>query len=498
MEVGLYGKLPTHGDFLRRRITDEFVTAWDAWLQASIASSRALLGDRWLEVYLTSPAWRFACSAGACGPAAVAGLMVPSVDRVGRYFPITLTWQPPDHVTPVDVATRSNQWFNAVERHVIETLSREYADFEAFDERLVALGEELDDVYGPMRVKLESADAESLTAAYARQWQVPIGSPGELARVFEQLLYHRLRASFEPLVLWWTEGSSIVVPSGLITTGLPAPESFGAFLDGSWSECGWHTVGATVIASETFADTLVEDEQISQYLSAGQSDTGRVRQTNQDAFLERPEVGMWVVADGMGGHEAGDVASRAVCDAISDLAPGETLESTIALVRGRLDEVNAHLRRAAQRSLDRVQSGSTVVVMLTRRSRVAVLWAGDSRAYRLRAGSLHALTRDHAWTRDIADGLAILDETRPTETDFAVTRAVGGMDTLELDLQRDRVCKGDRFLLCSDGLTRELDDAQLVSILSEGNPAACARRLVQATIAAGARDNVTVVVVDAV
>jgi type VI secretion system ImpM family protein len=496
LEVGLYGKLPTHGDFLRRRITDEFVTAWDAWLQASMASSRSLLGDGWLNVYLTSPAWRFACSAGACGPA-VAGLMVPSVDRVGRYFPITLTWQPPDDLTPVDVATRSNHWFNAAERHVIETLSREYVDFEAFDERLVALGRELDDVCGPMRVKLDSADAESLTASRAAKWHVPIGSPGEIACVFEQLLYHRLRTAFEPLVLWWTEGSSMVEPSCLITTRLPAPESFVAFLDGSWSECGWRTAGATVIASETFADTLVEDEQISQYLSAGLSETGRVRQMNQDAFLERPEVGMWVVADGMGGHEAGDVASRAVCDAVADVPPGDTLEGTIDLVRGRLEEVNTHLRRAAQRSVDSLQSGSTVVVMLARRTRVAVLWAGDSRAYRLRAGSLHPLTRDHTWTSELNDGPAIVDEAHRAESAFAITRAVGGTDTLDLDLQRDRVRKGDRYLLCSDGLTRELDDAQLVSILSDGDAAACARRLVQATIDAGARDNVTVVVIDA-
>jgi type VI secretion system protein ImpM len=497
LEVGLFGKLPTHGDFLRRRITDAFVTGWDAWLQASMASSRELLGDRWLDVYLTSPAWRFACSAGACGPRAVAGLMVPSVDRVGRYFPITLTWQPPADLTPVDVATRGNRWFSAAECHVIDTLSRESVDFEAFDERLVALGEELDDVFDPMRVKVDSADAESLTAARAGQWQVPIGSPGEIARVFEQLLYHRLRASFEPLVLWWTEGSSIVVPSCLITAGLPAPESFVAFLDGSWSECGWRTAGATVIASEAFADTLVEDHAISQYLSAGLSDTGQVRQTNQDAFLERPEVGMWVVADGMGGHAAGDVASRMVCDAIADCPPGDTLEDTIDLVRARLEAVNTHLRRGAQRSVNPVQSGSTVVVMLARRARIAVLWAGDSRAYRLRAGSLQPLTRDHSWMNESPAEFTIVEGAHAAET-FEITRAVGGADMLELDLQRDRVCRGDRYLLCSDGLTRELDDAKLTSILSEVDPGRCAGQLVQAAMAAGARDNVTVVVIDPV
>ncbi len=90
IDVGFYGKLPTHGDFLRRRVSDAFVSSWDAWLQAGMTASRGALGDRWLDVYLTSPAWRFVCAAGACGPAPVAGVLVPSIDRVGRYFPLTV------------------------------------------------------------------------------------------------------------------------------------------------------------------------------------------------------------------------------------------------------------------------------------------------------------------------------------------------------------------------------------------------------------------------
>src|SRR4030095_14353699 len=95
MDVGLFGKLPSHGDFLRRRVPDAFVLAWDAWLQLSIAASRELLGERWLDVFLTSPAWRFSFSAGICGPAPIAGLMVPSVDRVGRDFSITVAGAAP-------------------------------------------------------------------------------------------------------------------------------------------------------------------------------------------------------------------------------------------------------------------------------------------------------------------------------------------------------------------------------------------------------------------
>ena len=84
MQTGFYGKLPSHGDFIRRRVSDAFVDAWDAWLRECIAASRAALGPRWLDVYLTSPAWRFACAAGACGHTPVIGVVAPSVDQVGH------------------------------------------------------------------------------------------------------------------------------------------------------------------------------------------------------------------------------------------------------------------------------------------------------------------------------------------------------------------------------------------------------------------------------
>ena len=116
VEVGLFGKLPSHGDFLRRRASDAFVDAWDAWLRECLADSREALGERWLDVYLTSPAWRFVCAAGACGPAPVIGLMVPSVDRVGRYFPFTLVARLPEEVNPIAAATSSARFFEQAER----------------------------------------------------------------------------------------------------------------------------------------------------------------------------------------------------------------------------------------------------------------------------------------------------------------------------------------------------------------------------------------------
>src|SRR5262245_12944941 len=138
--IGFYGKLPSHGDFLRRRVSDAFVGVWDGWLQECIAASRASLAERWLDVYLTSPAWRFSAAAGACGPAPVVGVIAPSVDKVGRYFPLTVVAQLPPDANVVTAAMKSGAFFNKIEQLVIETLASDAVDIEQFDEQLMMLG----------------------------------------------------------------------------------------------------------------------------------------------------------------------------------------------------------------------------------------------------------------------------------------------------------------------------------------------------------------------
>ena len=175
VEIGLFGKLPSHGDFLRRRASDAFVDAWDAWLRECLAESRAALGERWLDVYLTSPAWRFVCAPGACGPAPVIGLMVPSVDRVGRYFPLTLVAELPGDVSLITAATDAAPFFDSAERLLIETLAAEDIDFDRFDERVVELADALEAITLPPRVMLDPA-AAAMVGEDAQSWQIPIGS----------------------------------------------------------------------------------------------------------------------------------------------------------------------------------------------------------------------------------------------------------------------------------------------------------------------------------
>jgi type VI secretion system protein ImpM len=484
VDVGLFGKLPSHGDFLRRRVSDRFADGWDAWLRQCLSRSQAALGDRWVDVYLTSPAWRFVAAAGACGPAAIIGLMVPSVDRVGRFFPLTLVAELPEDVTVIAAASAATPFFNAAEQLLIETLEAEHIDFDRFDARVVDLGDALDAIVVTPPVVLDGAVAATI-AQGGRAWQIPLGDTARLDGVFDQLLAHHLASIYSPMVLWWTDGSAMVEPTCLLVKGLPDPAGFAALLDGSWSACRWQTVPTRIDSSATI-EMRIDGAPPDGFRSAAASDVGLAREINEDSFIERPDAGIWAVADGVGGHKAGEVASRMVCDAMAELAPEPTFDATIEKTRDCLRQVNEQLLRTQTTASLIDRSASTVVVLLVRAGRCAVLWAGDSRVYRWRAGQLEQLTRDHSIGIGNGDG----------RESTAVTRAVGVEPNVTFDLRQDTVRAGDRFLLCSDGLTRTLTDSQIGTWMEKRHITAAVEGLIGDTLAAGAPDNVTVLIVE--
>ncbi len=220
--------------------------------------------------------------------------------------------------------------------------------------------------------------------------------------------------------------------------------------------------------------------------SAALTDRGPVRATNQDAFFDRADLGIWAVADGMGGLHDGEIASRMVCDALLDAPQNTELDAQIERVTDQLRAVSNYLRRSATRKFNPIQCGSTVVVLLIRHWECAVLWAGDSRAYRLRDGVVAQLTVDHAWTDDAGGGA----------DSQAITRAVGAEDTLLLEVLRINVRPNDRFLLCSDGVSRVLDTAALAKNLQRDTPVDGCAALVAQSAARGGTDNATAVIVD--
>ncbi|MBP2293205.1 PP2C family protein-serine/threonine phosphatase [Azospirillum rugosum] len=234
--------------------------------------------------------------------------------------------------------------------------------------------------------------------------------------------------------------------------------------------------------------------------TAAISHAGTVRSVNEDACLDRSNVGLWAVADGMGGHEAGDYASRTVVEALNrciDPAMGAPAGREI---RAALDGCNAALLDHAGR-LGSAVVGSTVVVLTITGRRFSCAWAGDSRLYRARSGAFVQVTRDHSYVQQLIDS-GVLD---PSEAEGhaksnVITRAVGATDALVLDTVEGDVNHGDLFLLCSDGLTKTLADADISGVLdaagrSADGVAEAAARLLDAALARGARDNVTLVLV---
>lgn len=221
---------------------------------------------------------------------------------------------------------------------------------------------------------------------------------------------------------------------------------------------------------------------------------GLVRQRNEDAFVCRDPAGLWAVADGLGGHAAGDVASQAVARHL-ERVEGSDVAQALDAARGALARANRELNR-----MDTGPGGApgtTVALLLIRGNEGAVAWAGDSRIYRLRGGELRQLTRDHSPVQALVDEEIIAPEDANAHPmAHAVTRAVGIEDTLELESAALEVRDGDRYLLCTDGLSRVLSRGELRDLLATADLRQSVESMLKATLDRGAPDNVTIVVVE--
>ncbi|MBI3560583.1 MAG: serine/threonine-protein phosphatase [Gammaproteobacteria bacterium] len=236
-----------------------------------------------------------------------------------------------------------------------------------------------------------------------------------------------------------------------------------------------------------------------QWLSSSATDMGTVRKMNEDAVLSRPEIGVWVVADGMGGHEAGNIASRIVVEAFTDMVKPAFLDDLVTSIETKLHDANSRLLEYSEIMLEGRVVGSTFVCLAIHGQIGVCLWAGDSRLYRYRNNQLTQLSRDHSYVAELLEQGSISPQEALNHPEAnVITRAIGTSQELYIDLDVFSLQLGDIYLLCSDGLYNAIDLQNIIKQLSHPDLESTVKGLIDDALSRGAADNVSAIVVKGV
>jgi type VI secretion system protein ImpM len=249
--TAFYGKLPAKGDFLSRNLPREFIDVWDDWLQNGMNTSRQALGETWLETYLTSPLWRFALPAGVCGANAWCGVVMPSMDKVGRYFPMAVIRMLPPDLSPICVAVQNDTWFESVESILLGALDDESIDMDAFRQAVEA-------------VAFSEADSAVLENPLETGAGVRVSLPENtgIAKSLLAFAAPEIQQRTAGLTAFWGNGSELVQPGILLSRGLPSANMFTAMLGGNWNTYGWRDPDATSAVSSADPLALLLDDLV--------------------------------------------------------------------------------------------------------------------------------------------------------------------------------------------------------------------------------------------
>lgn len=230
--AGFFGKMPARGDFLSGGLPREFTDPWDDWIQGALGQSQEQLGDQWLDVYLTSPLWCFALGPAQCGERPWAGVLMPSVDAVGRYFPLTIAAPIGPDINVLSLPEGDAAWFAAVEALARSTLDDTF-ELEGFEQQVAALG-------APAGAPAPASDgAAGATAPPGNAWRFGMPQASQLRLDCRALLHDVLGRLMYSYSLWWTSGSARISPSYLFCQGLPPVQGYAAMLGGGWQQWGW-------------------------------------------------------------------------------------------------------------------------------------------------------------------------------------------------------------------------------------------------------------------
>ncbi|MDB6087535.1 MAG: pstP [Gammaproteobacteria bacterium] len=427
--VGFYGKLPCNGDFLQRRVPQEFIDVWDPWLQECLHASREVLREAWLNAYLTSPVWRFVLAEGVCGSGAYAGVMLPSVDRVGRYFPLTLVAQLNVDDCVLEIACDAAQkWFASAEALALGALEAVDLDLATFDTEVASLADQMGPYNTAEAAYLRGLMQKSEFGRHAAQWHTPLGSAQSLQRAVNVFASRELERTLRPLALWWTDGSNAIAPGLLCNRGLPPAASFVAMIAADWARAGWVSLdpsperdrggghvappfvpteaalatvpeAALALAPESFlspalepitspaaplAPTLAPDtaefrpiellawhEPVSRTWGSGAS---------RAHFVARPDLGLWGVTCSQPADDQA-IAAQAVMDVLQSVPQAATLSSLVEDVRRALERVQQQLERPAATL---AAPAPRIILFLARDAECALVYAGEVQAIRYR------------------------------------------------------------------------------------------------------------------
>lgn len=218
--LGLYGKIPAHGDFIDRQLPVSFIRNWDEWLQVAIANSKERLGENWLDLYLTSPIWRFMLSAGTLNELSWAGILVPSVDSVGRYFPLTIAIPLPTTCGLTTFCLQNDSWFQAIEAAALDTL-QDGLNADQLSERLLQIPSNQLNMRGSYNQGNNAVQSGQLDLAIARHMDSLASS------------------SSDSFSLWQSVYSEPTLHNLVLAQSMPTADQFTALIDGQWPQWGW-------------------------------------------------------------------------------------------------------------------------------------------------------------------------------------------------------------------------------------------------------------------
>ncbi|PDS75631.1 type VI secretion system-associated protein TagF [Rhizobium sp. L43] len=435
--IGFFGKLPSHGDFVSMDLGRNLQSALDAWLQAGLQAAQQEFGEDWKRRFRLMPAWRFIVERGLWGPATVAGVLLPSLDRVGRSFPLVIAAQLHGFAEHPRQLYLDDAWFTAAEAIAESSAKRDF-------------------------------DINHFTASLKRLRSL---RPADLAE--NETLQDRTSSRG---TIWWRIDPQERRAKGFGVTGAPEPAHLAKLLRESSG------VVSTAPQPETAATpraVVVEPHHPLVLRHSHATHAGTRLTVNADALLVSETPSLFAVADGVGdGNAAAEVGKIAV-HVLAETAKQQTIEALVQEVKGKLGRAHG-LLQSAYHSSDREPSAASIVVLATLQESCALLWVGNARCYLLREGMMRCLTRDH-----VEIGL------RRT-----LSRAIGLRGHLIPEVLSGGLQAGDRLLLCSAPLPNTVPERSIAEILLSAKIEKAADILVQEGLIANCRDNLSAIVID--